>query len=65
MYRNLPVGPAAAIVGALFVLGVAGCSSDSTGMSNETLTQAEANDVGQEVEHRSPVSLAPAPSSGS
>ena len=50
MYRNLPVGPAAAIVGALFVLGVAGCSSDSTGMSNETLTQAEANDVGQEVE---------------
>ena len=50
MYRNLPVGPAAAIVGALFVLGVAGCSSDSTGMSNETLTQAEANDVGQEVQ---------------
>src|SRR5580765_4286468 len=50
MYRNLPVRPAAGIVGALFVLGVAGCSSDSTGMSNETLTQAEANDVGQEVE---------------
>ena len=50
MYRNLSVGPAAAIVGALFVLGVAGCSSDSTGMSKETLTQAEASDVGQEVE---------------
>ncbi|HSE65743.1 MAG TPA: hypothetical protein VLB12_02070, partial [Gemmatimonadales bacterium] len=50
MYRNLVAGPAAAIVGALFVLGVAGCSNDSTGMSNETLTQAEANDVGQEVE---------------
>jgi len=50
MFRNLSVSPAAAIVGAVFVLGVAGCSSDSTGMSNETLSQAEANDVGQEVE---------------
>lgn len=50
MLRNLSVGPAAAIVGALFMLGAAGCSSDSTGMSNETLSQAEANDVGQEVE---------------
>jgi hypothetical protein len=50
MFRNLSVGPAAAIVGAVFVLGVAGCSSETTGMSNETLSAAEANDVGQEVE---------------
>ncbi len=50
MYRNLPGSSAAAVVGALFALTLAGCSSDSTGMSNETLTQAEANDVGQEVE---------------
>jgi hypothetical protein len=50
MFRNLSVGPAAAIVGAVFALGIAGCSSDSTGTSNETLSAAEANDVGQEVE---------------
>jgi hypothetical protein len=50
MYRNLPGGSAAAVVGVLLALTLAGCSSDSTGMSNGTLTQAEANDVGQEVE---------------
>jgi len=50
MFRNLSVGPAAAIVGAVFALGIAGCSSETTGMANETLSGAEANDVGQEVE---------------
>jgi hypothetical protein len=50
MYRNLSVGPAATIIGALVVLLAAACSRDSTGTSDVTLSQAEANDVGEEVE---------------